>query len=186
MYPELINLLPESRIVALRRAYFLRVGALALALVSAVTVLTGILLLPTYVYLKAETSARESELRALEATLASSNAAALEERLARLTKQTERLASLADKETASEYMLLALSVPRPGVKLSGFTYKPPSGATPGTLLVGGAAETRDSLRAYQLALLSAPFVGSADLPISAYAKDRNIDFAITLSLRPLP
>jgi hypothetical protein len=58
------------------------------------------------------------------------------------------------------------------------------GKAPGTLSVSGIAVTRGALRAYQLALQSAPFAVAANLPVSAYAKDTDIAFTITVTLTP--
>ena len=77
-----------------------------------------------------------------------------------------------------------LVIPRPGIVLSGFDYEPSVGKSAGTLAVSGTATTRDALRNYQLALEGASFARSADLPVSAYAKDTDITFTITVTLTP--
>jgi len=53
-----------------------------------------------------------------------------------------------------------------------------------TALNFGIAATRDALRNYQIALQNAAFARAADLPVSAYAKDSNISFNITITLKP--
>ena len=68
--------------------------------------------------------------------------------------------------------------------LSGFSYTPSSSSGSGTIALSGISATRDALRGYQLALQGAPFARSAALPVSAYAKDANIDFTITITLSP--
>ncbi len=186
MYPELTNVLPKDRLKSLRRDYFIRLSIVGLSLVTVLVGSTGVLLLPTYVYLKAETNAREAQLLALESALASGDEAMLEARITTLTKQSTRLASLKNGETASAYLLKALAVPRPGIKISGFSFAPTEKERPSTLLISGVADTRDNLRAYQLAITAAPFVKSADLPISSYAKNSDISFSIMLALKPLP
>ncbi len=49
------------------------------------------------------------------------------------------------------------------------------------MTVSGMAATRDALRQYATALGGLPYVSKADLPISAYAKDSDITFTITLT-----
>jgi len=52
------------------------------------------------------------------------------------------------------------------------------------LSVSGTAANREALRTYQLALQGAPFTLTAALPVSAYAKDSDIAFTITITLSP--
>jgi hypothetical protein len=81
-------------------------------------------------------------------------------------------------------MRKVLDISHPGIALSGFLYLPANGKKPGTLSISGSSATRDTLRGYQTAIQSAPFVKSADLPVSAYAKDTDIAFTITVILAP--
>ncbi|HUQ30436.1 MAG TPA: hypothetical protein VM103_02865 [Candidatus Paceibacterota bacterium] len=185
MYSELTNLLPEDRLRNLRRDYFLRLLMVACGLITALIIITGIFLMPAYVYLHAEVEARTIRLAALELSLKSGDESALQARLTTLSKDAARLASLGDVPAASSVIRATLQVPRPGIVLVGFTVTPAQAGKTGTLLVTGTADTRDHLRAYQLALLEASFVKAADLPISAYAKDTDIDFTITVTLTSL-
>ena len=81
-------------------------------------------------------------------------------------------------------MRAVLAISHPGITLSGFDYVPGAGKNPGTLAISGTAATRDTLRNYQTALQSAPFAVTANLPVSAYAKDTGIPFSITVTLAP--
>ena len=110
---------------------------------------------------------------------------ALSVRLSALKSNVGALAALARAPSASAIARSALAIPRPGIALSGFEYAPRTAdARQGTLIVSGIAATRDALRNYQLALERAPFARSASLPVSTYAKDSNIAFAITVTLAP--
>jgi hypothetical protein len=147
---------------------------------------TGVFLMPAYVYLHAETTERMVHLAAIEAGLKSGEDAALEARITALSKNADLLASLADAPSAISVIRAALDVSRPGISLTGLNASPAQGAKSGTLLLAGIADTRDQLRAYQLALLAEPFVKIADLPISVYAKDSDISFVITITLTTKP
>ncbi len=183
MHNELTNLLPFERQQAFRRDYVVRLGVVSLVLVIALICVAALLLVPTYVFLTESTRAKETQLANVMSTLSSSDDAALSAQLTALSSRAATLTKLADAPSASATIRAMLAISRPGVTLSGFSY---SSATtrPGTLAISGVAATRDALRMYQLALQSAPFARSADLPVSAYAKDTDITFTITVTLAP--
>lgn len=178
------NLLPENRQKALHRAYFFRLGVVAVLLASFLVIAAGALLLPTYVYLSTSTKTKEASLAALTATLSSGDDASLSARLAALSKDAATLEALGKAPSVTAAIASVLDVPHAGVALTSFIYAPPTAAKGATVAVSGTAKTRDALRSYQLALQSAPFVRSVDLPVSAYAKDIDASFTVTLTLAP--
>ncbi len=184
MHSELTNLLPLERRHALRRSYFLRLGVVALLFASALTLAAAVLLLPTYVFLVNSYHAKEARLASIESTLSSSDETALSAQLAALSNDAATLVALENAPSASATIRAALATPRPGITLSGISYTPATGTAAGTLVLSGTAASRDTLRSYQLALQGASFARSADLPVSAYAKDTDIAFTITVTLAP--
>lgn len=181
---ELTNLLPLERQQALSRGYFVRLGVVISMLLTILTGIAALLLLPTYIFLVQSAASKQEHLANIESTLSSSDEKTLSARLATLSNDVATLAALGRNPSASTVLRTALAVPRPGVALSGFVYTPAAGKIPGTLAITGVAVTRNALRAYQLALQSAPFAAAADLPVSAYAKDTDIEFTITVTLAP--
>lgn len=179
-----MDLLPAERSSALRREYFLRLGVVSALVVALLVGVTAVLMLPTYVYLSNTAAAKQAHLANIESTLASSDETGLAARLAALSGDAAILMALGDTPSATGISREALAVPRPGISLSGFSYLPKVGKTPGTFALSGVATTRDSLRQYQLALQGVSFATAADLPVSAYAKDTDIAFTITLTLAP--
>lgn len=184
MHSELTNLLPLPRQHALSRDYLLRRGTVIVALLTVLILVAAILLLPTYVFLVGSASAKETRLAHIESAFSSADEAALSARLATLSNNATTLATLALAPSASTIIRTALAVSRPGITLSGFTYTPAIAKKLGTLAVSGSSATREALRGYQLALQSAPFALSADLPVSVYAKDSDIAFTVTVTLAP--
>jgi hypothetical protein len=77
-----------------------------------------------------------------------------------------------------------LAVAHGGITLSAINYVRGVGADQSMLTVSGTATTRDALRVYQHALQDARFAQSAELPVSAYAKDSSIPFSIDITLVP--
>ena len=184
MYNEFTDLLPPERQSALTRDYFLRLVVVSAVLVSVLILTAAVLLLPTYVFLAKSASAKETRLATIESALSSANEKDLSARLATLSGDAAVLTTLASTPSASTILRTVLAVPRPGITLSGFSYTPSAKKVPSTLSISGTATTRDSLRSYQLVLQGTPSVLSAALPVSAYAKDTNIMFTITLTLAP--
>jgi hypothetical protein len=184
MRDDLTNLLPPERQSALSRDYFIRLGVVVVGFVVALTLASMVLLVPTYVLLTESTRAKEAHLATIESTFSSTDATALSARLAALNKNAITLSTLAQRPSASAIIRSVLAISRPGITLSGFTYTPAEVKKPGTLAISGTALTRDALRSYQLALQGAPLALSADLPVSAYAKDSDITFTITVTLAP--
>lgn len=183
MYPELTNLLPEDRTRVLRRDYFLRLCTVAALFASALVVIHTVLLLPAYVLLDQEVRTREVRLASISSALASSDEAVLEKRLTTLAEQAALLTTLGTVPSASNVFSDVLAVPHAGVALSGFSFTPSAGKAAGMLSVNGIARTREDLRQFQIALQNATFAASVDLPVSAYAKDTDINFVVTITLK---
>lgn len=184
MNRELTNLLPPELQKKLSHEHILRMCVVAVMLAVALTLVSAILLFPTYVFLSKSYAIKESRLAGIESAISSADGTELSARLSALSENIEILAKLGDIKSASEIVRTALAVPHPGVALSGLTYSPAAGKNSGILVVSGTAASRDSLRNYQMAMQGAPFSASAVLPVSAYAKDSDIAFTITVSLAP--
>lgn len=184
MRKALTNLLPEDRQRALRRDYFLRLTVVAIAFLIVLALAAAILLLPSYVFLSENFHTKESRLASIESVASSSDETALSAQLTALSDDAATLEALADAPSVSSLIRTVLAVSRPGIVLSGFAYAPRTDTNPGTLAISGTAATRDALRNYQLALQGESFARAADLPVSAYAKDSDIAFTITITLAP--
>ena len=181
MASELTNLVPRQSIQKFRHNYFLRLATVGIALLALVGFIHAILLLPSYLYARAEVASETNELNHLTQSLATSEEQAAQTQLANLQSEASYLSKLSDTATASAAIKAILAVPHAGITLNGFTFTAPGVSAPGTMEVLGTASTRETLRSYDAALSALPFVTSANLPISDYASDSNIPFTITLA-----
>jgi hypothetical protein len=175
MASELTNFLPPERIRALRNDYRFRLLALVLGMLGFLVVVHGILLIPSYMYLSEKADAeslRLSELSAADAGNVPGSAISAKS----VNADATRLLAVASSTPASDIVRALLLVPRPGIELQGISYDAGS-----RVIITGMATTRDALRAYDVALSALPYVSNADLPLSAYAKDSDISFSITLT-----
>ncbi|MDD3531202.1 MAG: hypothetical protein PHV99_01240 [Candidatus Pacebacteria bacterium] len=184
MNDDLTNLLPPERQRALSREYRMRLGVVAALLLTSLACASGLLLLPTYVLLTQSAAAKQANLTNVESVLSSADEKALAAHLAVLSNDAVTLIALGKAPSVSAILRNTLAIPRPGITLSGFSYTPAAPNTAGKLTVSGTALTRDTLRSYQIVLQGAPFAAKADLPVSAYAKDADISFTITITLTP--
>jgi hypothetical protein len=181
MSSELTNLLPSETLKAFRRSYFLRLGTIALLLLTALAVIHALLMLPSYLYARAEVNAETTQLNRLTNSLATSEEQTAQNELNDLQSEATYLSQLSGKPTASAVIQALLAVQASGISISGFSFAAPIPPATGTMQISGIAATREDLRSYDQALSSLPFVTSANLPISDYASDDNIPFTITLT-----
>lgn len=184
MHNGLTNLLPLERQTALKRDYVLRLLVVGIVFATVLILATAVLLIPTYTLLTDSARTKKEHLANIEATFASTNESAISTRLAALSDDIAVLTALAQTPSTSGTIRSVLGIARPGVTLSSLSYTPKNENGLRTVAVSGTAKNREALRNYQLALSSASFVQSANLPVSAYAKDSDIGFTITVILAP--
>lgn len=178
---KLINLLPPERSLGLTREYYLRLATLGALVVAFLAFSAMLLLLPTYYYLTTALATKRADLALRAAPPEVSGEFAVEE--AALASRIAIVEAVQTNASASTLVRDMLAVSRRGVRVQNLNYTPKVAEKPGILLVSGVADTRESLRAYQNALLGAAFAAAAELPVAAYAKDTNIPFTITVTLR---
>jgi hypothetical protein len=184
---ELTNLLPRSSVRGLRREYFVRLFTVGLLLATVVVVIHGVLLIPAYLYAHSEVVREQGELAEVAASSTSAEERQINQKVATVKNDIAYLGRLSTQPAASAAVRALLGVAHPGIKLTGFSFTAPATAGGSAKMdVTGTAATRDSLRTYVEALDQLPYVSKADLPISAYAKESDIPFTVTLSgtLRP--
>jgi hypothetical protein len=181
MASELTNLIPQSNSNAFKNQYLVRLATVAIWLLVVVVIVQGVLLLPSYLYERQTADVDSAELARLSANLATTQEQQVQARLTALQVESAYLLGLNTAPTASATLQAVLAVPRPGIALDGFTFTPPMKGMPGNMQITGIADTREDLRSFDSALGALPFVSSANLPISDYAKDTAIPFTITLT-----
>lgn len=182
METDRTDLLPVERRRRLHREYLFRLATVMVLMGALLFAVAAGLLVPTHMLLSREVAARKAQLASVEAVLTSTADAALSKQLDVFKSDIATLAALKSAPKATGVMQNALSVPRPGISLTGFSYTPLAGSHAGMLNITGVAKDRASLQAYQTAIQAATFATNADLPVSAYAKSSNIAFTIAVTL----
>lgn len=179
MTRDLTNLLPPDRSRALRAVYFLRLGVVGVLLLTGVAIVHGVLLLPSFLFVKHQVDEQKEELARISNTLAGTEEKEVSARVEALNRDATHIAALGKAPTASAAVRAVIALPREGVRLSGFSFM--TGTEKTSMTVSGVASTRESLRRFEQTLAAEPYIESAELPISAYAKESNIPFVITLT-----
>lgn len=174
-----LNLLPEERVKELRRNYIARVCNVGLALLSAGTIIGGIFLLPTHAFIKGQYDAAAAELaeRGIPREQAVESGAVMpNDGQPAVVQQLERT------QPASPLLRDLMNVSRDGIVLTKIEYaRAVSGQR--TVICTGKARNRDALAGFVERMKGLPTVSQVQLPVSAYAKESDLPFALTLTLQ---
>jgi hypothetical protein len=82
----------------------------------------------------------------------------------------------------SDYILLFKELQDPGISLTSIGIRYTDKGVLGPANISGEADDRQALAAFRERLLSQPEVVSVDLPISNLAKDKDIQFSMTVTI----
>ncbi|OHA26429.1 MAG: hypothetical protein A3D52_02140 [Candidatus Taylorbacteria bacterium RIFCSPHIGHO2_02_FULL_44_36] len=176
-----MNLLPPKEKIENQRNYFYRFLAGLTGAVLASLLLGCGLLLPSYILIKA----KQAELKANLVSLKNLRQADGGEKVYKILEAADQrvdflLFQPAPSLTAAVKEIL---VRRPaGVKITGLTYHPQADAAGRSVAMAltGVAASREAIVAFVKELQTEPSFSSINVPVSSFAKGRNIEFSLTL------
>ncbi len=175
----MINLISPDARRRITTEYWVRVITVWLFLLTVAAMLAGAFLLPPYMLVTSQVRSFVAEAEAAKALVANGDGTA---RALIIASDQARL--LIDAERTLRFTAIIdelVQVVDEGIVVREYNFlRTASGVAP--VQVGGVAETRQSLAAFRDALLAQPLVTAVDLPISSFAKDRDIQFLITLTI----
>ena len=175
----MINLIPPAAKTAVKREYFIRVGAVWLLIWSVAIVIGGVTLLPTYVLINSQVQVYSATAAAASEKVASYKDIADE--LVQTSNQARLIVETARLEPLSGYFAAITSAADAGITvLSTRLSRADGGLSP--LTVTGVAQDRQSLAAFRDRLLADEHIATVDLPIANLAQDKNITFTLTIVL----
>lgn len=180
----MINLIPPKAKKGVVREYWLRVVSVWFYTWSAALLGGVLIMVPAYVLINSQVSVYEASAKTASEKVA--NFEDVSKSLTVSSLQAGKLITGFRQSLISERIATLRSLEKPGVTISEFTigrtdeaYEP--------IQVTGTAENRQALAAFRDRLLALSDVASVDLPISNLAKDRDIQFTLTVSLKkPTP
>lgn len=173
------NLLPFANRKKVKREYRLRLITLTLFMAASVVAIGSISILPTLFLSQSKKLSIENQAEFVERSIAHREA---EVSLETLRDSRSRLALLATEDeqtTLTETIeVLCQCETTPLVDIDGFFYETFGGIA--KINVTGVASTRDALLSYKGRLERSEIFSSVELPISNLARDRDIEFTITV------
>jgi Tfp pilus assembly protein PilN len=182
----MLNLLQKKEQKKIYQEYRLRRLVVSLALVTFVGVFLLVLLLPSLILSLARKDEAVRDLSALQDKSAK-DAKDLETSLSQTNQRLQALQK--DKTTSAHDIFISImNDTPPGVRLTGFTYQYPTetkAAQPQQLqiTITGRSANRDALQTFARDLESADIFEDVTLPVSNFAKDKDIDFILNLLIK---
>ncbi len=178
----MLNILPREQKIILRKEYRLRRIAVWLGLVLVSLAVSLVLLVPSYFIYRVKAGDVRGELersrKVLEADLQTGESAA---EVAEALKNVEELKPFTPR--TSVYSLMRIFEGKPQtIRILDITFLAKAVDKP-TIVLRGIAADRESLTTFSRALESRSEFGSIDLPVSNFAKERNIDFSMTITVK---
>lgn len=175
----MINLLPPAAKKGILIEYWVRAVSVWFILWSFALLAATSLLLPAYVF-----TTSQVELHQESADVAIKKVTDYEQASVSLVNASQQARTIVDgkeKERFSKYVLLLEQLQGEEVQVTTVTLgRDEKGITP--IAVGGVARDRQALAAFRDRLLADDAVTSVDLPISNLARDKDIQFTISVTL----
>lgn len=177
----MINLIPPSAKKSIVTEYWLRVLSVW-CFTWAFSLVVGIfLLVPVYVLINLQVSTLNESAASASEKLATLNDVTGEFNLA--NQQARVLIDGSKRQPLSTYNELFRNLETSEVTISSIMInRTKEGVAPVALT--GEAANRQALASFRDSLLALPEVASVDLPISNLAKDRDIQFNLTVTMKP--
>ncbi|HZS43189.1 MAG TPA: hypothetical protein VFA52_03160 [Candidatus Paceibacterota bacterium] len=177
----MFHLLPEEEKKLLKREYFYRLLFVILCFIFAIEVIASAFLLPSYLL----SYRKVADLNDQSAGIKTDIATKTDPNLAKfLTSLKGNLSALKiDNKTgnSSFYIKEITDKKTSGITVNQFFVN--YGAEGSTILIKGNANKRDDLTQFYHSLQTIKDFTKVELPISAFAADRDIDFTMTLTLK---
>jgi len=175
----MINLIPPQAKKGVVREYWMRVASVWFYTWSAALLGGVLIMVPAYVLINSQVSVYQESAKSASEKVASFEDVSKD--LTASSLQAGKLITGFRQSLISDKIATLRSLEKPGVTISEFTinrvdeaYEP--------IQVTGTADNRQALAAFRDRLLALPDVESVDLPISNLAKDRDIQFNLTVKL----
>lgn len=176
-----MNLLPQKEKTENRWNYFCRFSASLAGALLASSFIGCVLLLPSYILIKV----KQAELKTNLVSLKNLREADGGEDVYRILEATdEKVNFLSSKSALSLTMAIKKVIERrpAGVKIVGLSYQPQKDADnlSAKLSLNGVSNNREAIVGFVKKLQQEPSFSSINVPVSDFAKDRDIEFSLTL------
>lgn len=175
----MINLIPSAAKKSITTEYWLRVVTSWFLVWSAALVVGVFALVPSYVLINIQVSVYEESAKMAQESI--DNFQAVSKELVASSRQAGLVMNDVERPVLYDYVTLFESLQNSGIVISEVRLmRSTEGVDP--VYVAGEAKDRESLAAFRDRILSQPTVKEVDLPISNLAKDRDIQFGLTVTM----
>jgi hypothetical protein len=173
------NLIPQFAKKKITTEYWLRVITAWFFLWGSALLVATVLLFPVYIFTNVQINVNSEAAATAEASVESYESVAFD--LEKATLQSRYIIEDSRRNKAHQYLDLIVTNEGTGIEINQISFSQGAqGLQP--LIINGQAENRESLAALRDRLLAEEVVAQADLPISNLARDRDIDFTISVTL----
>ena len=175
----MINLLPPQGKKLVAREYIFRVSAVAGFVCAFFLLASAVALVPTYILFSPSGAGPSQEEKGVPS----------EEEYMQLVAELKEASGIAAQLNKKINTVAASSVVThiedalfPDITLAAITFSEEAAQV--RISVRGTARTRESLRSFLDTLKKDPFFADAQVPVSELARDTNVQFTMTLTLKP--
>lgn len=177
----MINLIPPYARKQVKTEYWVRVAFVWMLLVACGLCIVLILMVPSYLLVHAQLTTYQEQYSQVIADSAS--AQELEAAVANANTYAQKLLSDESSPAVTGIIDELTRITSDTISLSFLDINRTESGAVETIVVKGEAQTRTDLVAYRDAILADPLFTTADLPIANLAKDKEVPFSITITLK---
>lgn len=170
-----LNLLPEQKRKIIKQEYFLRFFTVFSVFMIAIVVTCIILLLPSYYVTIRNETLLKNDVKALDKPV-DEGEVTLKRQAKEADAYVEILSKSGPKHDPSFYFDRVFSLKNSGIRIDSFSYNEKS------IYVRGISSSREDLITFSDFIKADDFFKSVDLPISSFAKNQDISFALTIGI----
>lgn len=175
----MINLIPPEARARIVTEYWVRVVTVWLILLAVAATVVGVLLFPAYVLVTSQVNRSATEAEAARAEVGQHNTTT--KVLDAASEEARLIVAGANNPLLTPVVDMIEEIMPEGVEATAYTLTRQGNAV-APVTLRGTASTRTTLAAFRDALLAHPRIAKVDLPISNFAKDRDISFTVTLTI----
>jgi hypothetical protein len=173
------NLLPQKEKKSLENQYYSKLIILGFIGLVITALLSGILLFPSLLLSKAKLEAVNYELEVLKLSVGHQESRNIEQEINKINIYSRAANALIKSPVINDYLDEILSAQPQGLKIKTINYRKVS-ANGAELTLAGNSSTRERLVLFVEELKNNERFSKVELPISNLAKDRDVDFNLTI------
>ena len=177
----MINLIPPVVRKAIFKEYWVRAVSVFLSIASAVALVSIVFLLPVYVLISFQVDVYAQSANKVASRVAEYDISA--SALVNANSMAQKIVELREVDNFLAAAELMESLQGTGIMLEGFEFGRDKNGHLTPVQVTGEALTRQALADFRDTLLAQSSIAEVNLPISNLAKDKNIQFSLSVSFK---